>query len=194
MSIVVREECKGFRVLLLAGKQAGCIGLLTLAAAGCKIQGVIAYDDGTQKLATMLNIPTFSSLKQPRVQALLLHSDLLVSVHGREIVPKKVFEIPRLGGINVHPCLYRYKGSNPVGRLLQDECTQASVGVHRMTKALDLGDVLVEEFIDVAGKQSIEEIYNALYPFYAIALIKAIGEVRKNVSSVQETEASDLRK
>lgn len=165
---------RGLKVLFLGGKQAGCIGLLTLAAAGCKIQGAIAYDTAMEKLATTLNISTFSSLKQPEVEKLLSESDLLVCVHGREIVPKKLLELPRFGGINVHPCLYRYKGSNPVGRLLQDGCTQASVGAHRMTESVDEGEVLAEEFVDVTGKQSVEEVYNVLYPFYASALLKAL--------------------
>ena len=167
-------ENRGLKVLFLGGKQAGCIGLLTLAAAGCRIQGAIAYDTAVNNLATTLHIPTFSSLKQPEVENLLSESDLLVCVHGREIVPKEKLEFPRLGGINVHPCLYRYKGANPIGRLLQDGYTQASVGVHRMTENVDEGEVLVEEFVDVAGKQSVEEVYNVLYPFYAVALLKAL--------------------
>jgi len=170
---------ESLRVVFLGSKQAGCIGLLTLAAAGCKIQGVIAYDDTVQKLAGMLHTSAFSSLKQPEVQKLLSQSDLLVSVHGREIVPKNFLELPRFGGINVHPCLYRYKGSRPIDRLLQDGCTQASVGVHRMTETVDEGEVLVEEFVDVTEKHSVEEVYNVLYPFYALALLTAIHKVRK---------------
>lgn len=176
---------QGLRVFLLAGKQAGCIGLLTLAAVGCKIQGVIAYDDAVQNLATMLHIPIFSSLTEPEVEDHLSRSDLLVSVHGREIVPKKLLELPCLGGINVHPCLSRYKGVNPIGRLLQDGCTQASVAVHLMTEKVDEGEVLVEEFIDVAGKQSVEGVYNALYPYYSLVLLKALRVLEDSVGEAK---------
>jgi|GEM_PF-317863 len=180
-----RGKNQGLRVFLLAGKQAGCIGLLTLAAAGCRIQGVIAYDDDLQKLAAMLHIPIFSSLTEPEAENHLSKSDLLVSVHGREIVPKRLFELPRIGGINVHPCLYRYKGANPIGRLLQDGCTQASVAVHLMTEKVDEGEVLVEEFIDVAGKQSVEEVYNALYPYYSLVLLKALRVLEDSVGEAK---------
>lgn len=164
----------GLKVLFLGGKQAGCIGLLTLLAAGCKIQGVVAYDNAVENLAGLLYLPTFSSVKQPVVEELLSEADLLVSVHGREIVPTRLLELPHFGGINVHPCLYRYKGANPVDRLLQDGCTRASVGVHRMAEIVDEGEVLTEEFVDVAGRQTVEEVYNVLYPFYASALLKAL--------------------
>ena len=82
----------------------------------------------------------------------------------------------KYGGINVHPCLYGYKGANPVERLLKDGNTRASVGVHRMTAQVDEGEVLAEEFVDVTGT-TVDEVYNALYPAYATALIKALKVV-----------------
>lgn len=177
-----QSKNQDLKVSFLGSKQAGCIGLLTLAAAGCRIQGVVAYDSFVLNLVTLLHIPDFPSIKQPEVEELLTQSDLLVSVHGREIVPKKLFELPRLGSINVHPCLYRYKGANPIDRLLQDGCTQASVGVHRMTENIDEGEVLVEEFVDVRGSRSVEEVYNVLYPFYAIVLLKAIDKLSEEAN------------
>ena len=165
---------KGMRVFFLGAKQAGSIGLLTVAAAGYRIQTVVAYDQSVLELARELAIPTLSSLRQPDIQESLLGVDLLVSVHGREIVPRELLVLPRLGSINVHPCLYRYKGANPVGRLLAEGCTLASVGVHRMTETVDEGDVLIEEFVDVTGKQTADEVYNALYPNYSLALLKAL--------------------
>lgn len=170
---------EGFmKVIFLGGKQAGCVGLLTVLALGHKVVMVVAYDGLVWDIASELGIPVFTSIEQMvgsnDWREVVPYPNLLVSAHCREIVPPFLLRLPRLGGINVHPCLYRYKGPNPVGRLLRDGGTQASVGVHRMTEKVDEGEVLVEEFIDVTGKSSVEEIYNALYPFYALALIKAL--------------------
>jgi len=162
------------KVVFLGGMQAGCVGLLAIIAAGCTVRCIIASDNTVGALAAGLGIPAFGSVKSPEVEWLISNSDLLVSVHCREIVPQRILNLPRLGGINVHPCLYRYKGAHPVDRLLHDRCTEASVGVHRMTERVDEGEVLVEEFMDVSGKQSTDEVYNALYPAYAAALIKAL--------------------
>lgn len=149
--------------------------MLTLMAAGYKISGLVAYDGTVEKLAEALGLPTFSSIYHPEVSEILSSCDLLVSVHGKEIVPRKLLELTRVGGVNAHPCLYAYKGADPVNRLLRDRNTLASVGVHRMTEVVDEGEVLAEEFVDVAGAQSVDAVYNTLYPYYSLALLKAIG-------------------
>jgi len=159
----------------MGGQQAGCIGLLTLYAARCSPTGVVAYDESVEKLAKSLGLPVFPSVRNPEFCETLSKSDVLVSAHGREIVPKRLLGTPQLGGINVHPCLYRYKGADPVGRLLKEGNPKASVGVHCMTEKVDEGEVLVEEFVQVDGKDTVESIYNALYPYYAITLVKALG-------------------
>jgi methionyl-tRNA formyltransferase len=175
------QSAHNLSVVFLGGKQAGCIGLLTVAAAGCSIKAVVAYDSMVESIAAGLCLPMLSSIKKPEIDKYLDGSDLLVSVHAPEIVPDRVLKRLRFGGVNTHPCLYRYKGANPVGRLLQDGCTKASVGVHRMTQQVDEGEVLAEEFVDVTGKKSVDEVYNTLYPYYSVALLKALQILNKSV-------------
>ena len=168
------REFHGLNVVFMGGKQAGCIGLLTICASGCRVQGVVAYDDLVKTLAAELDLLVFDSISQPEVKNVLSNSDILVSVHGREIVPAGLFSLPRLGAINVHPCLVKYKGASPVRRLLEDGGTRASVGVHRMAEKVDEGEVLLEEFLDISGKKSVDEVYNALYPLYSLIILRAM--------------------
>ncbi|RLA62850.1 MAG: hypothetical protein DRQ88_13160 [Epsilonproteobacteria bacterium] len=167
-------------IFFLGGKQAGCIGLLTTLAVGCRITGVVAYDGLVRGLAEKMNLPTFQSINEEGCVNLLYASDLIVCVHGREIIPNNVLEIPLLGGINVHPCLYKYKGSNPIGRLLSDGNPKASVGVHHMMGELDSGGVIAELFVDVSNKNTIVEVYNELYPIYSMVLLEALVWLRDN--------------
>lgn len=158
-------------VIFLGGRQAGLIGLLTLKAMDCPIISAVCYDDNLKSAAGKLGIVSYGSIREvPSWTA-----DIVVSVHGREIVPKEIFSIPRHGAINVHPCLYKYPGKNPVKRMLKDHETLASVGIHRMTTELDEGEVIKELFVDVTGKNTVDAIYNALYPVYSIALMEAIN-------------------
>ena len=166
-------------VVFLGGKQAGCTGLLTLYGAGCNVLGVVAYDPQVRHLAETLGLPLFDSIRHAAVKPLLGQADLLVCVHGREVVPQPLLDLPKQGAINVHPCLYAYKGADPVARLLRDRNPKASVGVHRMEEQIDHGDVLVEEFVDVSGWRTAEEVYNVLYPLYATTLLKALRRVRE---------------
>ena len=166
-------------VVFMGGRQAGCVGLLTLFGAECRVLGAVAYDAPVKTLAEALRVPTFESILDPGVRALLGRADLLVSVHGREVVPEDLLRLPVHGGINVHPCLSVYKGAHPIERLLRDQHPTASVGVHRMTSQVDAGEALVEQFVDVAGKRSADEVYNALYPVYAITLLTALQRLRQ---------------
>lgn len=167
------------KVVFMGGKQAGCIGLLSLLAAGCEIITVVVYDELIETLAEKLDLKKNDSIKEEKVKKILSKSDILVSVHGREIVPKDLFELPKLGGINVHPCLYKYKGKNPIERLLEEGVTKASIGIHYMAEDVDSGEVIIEREVDVSGKKSVEEVYNQLYPYYAFSIIEAIDKLRK---------------
>ena len=169
----------GLSVVVMAGRQAGCIGLLAVMAAGHEVMHLVAYDDVVRELAKRLSLPVSASIFEPAVAQQLARADLLVSVHGREIVPDALLQLPKLGGLNAHPCLSRYPGARPIERLLADGGTTASVGVHWMTERIDSGTILVEEYVDVAGLTRVEDIYHALYPTYVVVLLKALAEVRE---------------
>ncbi len=165
------------RVLFLGSRQAGCMGLLTVLGVGLRVIGVVAYDDSLKRLAQELKLPILSSIRQDGAESCFREADLVVSVHGREIVPERLLRLCRLGGINAHPCLWKYKGAGPIERMLRDGSPRASVGVHRMIERVDEGEVLAEEFIPLSGERSVGEVYNTLYPLYATALLKAIGKL-----------------
>lgn len=170
---------KKIKISFMGWKQAGCIGLLSLCATKCDIISVVAYDEMVKIIAEKLNFLISPSIKEDRFVDALYKSDLLVSVHGKEVVPPEMLRIPSLGCINVHPCLYKYKGVNPIEKLLRDNNTKASVGVHYMSEEVDSGEVIVEKFVDVSGKNTIEEVYNQLYPYYALVILEAIDKIRE---------------
>jgi len=171
------SEKMKFKISFMGGKQAGCVGLLSLYAIDCKVISIVAYDYSVKKLAEILNIPCFSSIKEKKFLEYLKKSDLLVSCHGREIVPADMLKMPRVGCINTHPYLYKHKGSNPIERLLENGDTKASVGVHYMTEKVDNGETIVEKIVDVSGKSTVAEVYNELYPYYSYAVIEAINTI-----------------
>ncbi len=162
------------KVCFIGGKQAGIIGLLTLLAKKIQILSIIPYSDDLNLVAKQFLIPSFQTVNDLNFKKTLNGSDLLVCVHGREILKNDVLTKPKLGCINVHPCLYRYKGINPIKRLLEDGNRKASVGIHFMTEKIDEGEVILEEFVDIGDASTIYEVYNLLYPYYSIVLSKAI--------------------
>lgn len=164
------------RVIFLGGRQAGAIGLLATIAAGCDVKAVVPAQQVVEEIANRFMLPTYLSVKQDGIYNLLSETDLIISVHSREIVPVDILGIPKFGGINVHPCLAQYKGRNPIQRFLANGTTRASVGVHRMTEEVDMGKTLAEIFVDIDRSQinSVFEVYNILYPIYAMVLLDVL--------------------
>ncbi len=179
---MMRGLKQGLKVCFMGGRQAGVMGLLAVVASGNEVKAAVSYSPQTDVLLGLMGVPVFKSVKAPEFVKALKKSDLLVSVHGREIVRRELLMLPRFGGVNVHPYLYRYKGADPVGRALRDKNYKASVGVHVMTEKVDSGRVLVEEFENIKGVKSPDEAFNRLYSHYASALIIALGKIarRKN--------------
>lgn len=180
----MKSAGSGMNVCFMGGRQAGVVGLLALMAAGNKVKAAVSYSPETDRTLRLFRIPVFRSIKSPLFMKALKGSDLLVSVQGREIVSKDTLSIPKFGGINAHPYLYKYKGADPVGRALKDGNYRASVGVHVMTEKLDSGKVLKEEFVDVSGLKTPVEVFNRLYPHYASALMLALGKISRRKKNV----------
>lgn len=173
------QENKKLKLCFIGGSQAGVIGLLTILSCGFECSAVVSYFKPLTKISKFYNILTFSTIKNRSFLDKMRQSDVLICVHGREIIDSGQLVLPKFGCFNVHPYLYKYKGANPVGRALRDKNFNASVGVHKMTDIVDKGEVIVEEFVDVAGAGTIDEIYNSLYPYYCIAIIKTLNYLLK---------------
>lgn len=73
-----------------------------------------------------------------------LRPDLAI-IDGTYILEPRLFEIPRLGSINLH-CgkVPEYRGAPPVFWELYDGVEQVGVTVHRVTAGVDQGPVLLE--------------------------------------------------
>ena len=122
----------------------------------------IPYCEETQEKAKELKLQTLR-LKD------LVERDKLLSVHGREIVPDSILE--KLDCFNIHPYLYCYKGSKPIKRAIDSGNRFASVGLHRMTREIDQGEVICEYFTKV-DLDSEERVYEQLYPLYKAMFIR----------------------
>ena len=169
-------EYDRMKICMMIGKQAGIVGLLTVLAKKIDVASVASKDNMSEKICKNFNIPFFSSIYDKKFINIIKKSDLFISVHGKEIVSAEFLN--SINCINVHPCLYRYKGADPINRLLKDGETKASVGIHYMTEKVDEGDVILEEFIDISNLSNATEVYNYLYPYYSSVLFKSIDIIR----------------
>jgi len=167
------------KICFIGGNQAGIIGILALLAKECKILSAVSYSKNLTNILNLFKIKLYKSVNEKNFIKDLKQSDLLFSVHGKEIVKLSLLKLPRYGGINIHPYLYKYKGKNPVERALKDKNFRASVGAHIMTNKIDEGEILVEKFMDIPEAKSVQEIYNQLYPYYCIIILRVLKSLMK---------------
>lgn len=173
----MKADYPRLNICFMGGKQAGILGSLTALSAGNRIMGAVSYSDDLKMVLKNLGVTLFKSIYDKGFVEMVKKSDVLLSVHGREVIPESLLKLPRLTVINVHPFLYKYKGASPVERALRDKETRGSVGVHIIEKEIDCGKVLIEEFIDISGAESVEQIYNRLYPIYCSVILKTLKKV-----------------
>jgi len=168
------------KIIFYGGKQTGLTTLLTLLTMKENVVCVIPVDEIVGEIARKLNlnVKEVKDINDAEFVEYLhgLKPDLLVCCHGRQILKKDILSI---GCINLHPCLYKYKGASPIERLLKDKEKKASVGVHWMIEEVDKGEVIEEEFLEVKGETP-AEVYNKLYPIYSKVLMKAIDKIKKS--------------
>jgi methionyl-tRNA formyltransferase len=123
-------------------------------------------------IADYLNIPKieFESLKDQDF-------DVLVSCHGRKIIKNDIL----IKGVcvNIHPCLFKYKGANLIERYIDNKDTIASVGCHIMTQEVDCGRVIKEVFFTTPIINNCLEFYNIALPYYITCVHKALIEIER---------------
>ena len=173
------------RLAFYGGQTAGIITLLTLLARKQEVAIVIPQDKAVEDLATLfsLEITANTRLNTPHIiKKLKQQVDFLICCHGKTILQKEL--VQQIRCINLHPCLYKYKGAKPIKRLLEDKNPRASVAAHWMVEKVDAGQVIVEEFIDIQNIESKTEsqVYSELYPLYSKIVLMAPEKI--NISSI----------
>ncbi|MDR2136310.1 MAG: methionyl-tRNA formyltransferase [Treponema sp.] len=84
-----------------------------------------------------------------------LRPDLLVSfAYGRIFGPKFLALFP-LGGINVHPSLLpAYRGPAPIPQAILNGDRETGISVQRLALETDCGDILAQEAVPLAGRET----------------------------------------
>ena len=155
------------KILALLGKNCGMIAALALKE---HIIKAVVYDPTTKLTCSILNIPT-TTLDDAGDDY-----DVLFCVHGRDIVPPEILNTKTC--VNVHPCLSKYKGADPIGRFLDHGDRTASIGSHYMTEKVDEGPLIYEKWITLKDPiRNRTEVYNQLYVHYADVILKTMAIV-----------------
>ena len=136
--------------------------------------------DPVKNKAGSLNVPVrqHRSLKGPEVQREFeeLHADLAVLAYVTQIVPRNVFDVPRLGSICFHPSLLpRYRGGSAIPWQIIKGETLGGVTVFWVDPGIDTGPILLQKVATIGPDDTAGSLYfNKLFPIGVEVVLESV--------------------
>ncbi len=180
------------RVLFVGSKDRGVRCLEALLEAGIEIVGVVttpdsdpdAFWDGSVERAADehgLDVYTPQDINDPAfVETVRDHTPDLITMSGyNQVLGPAILDVPPEGVINLHAGkLPAYRGGSPMNWALIRGASEITLSIHFATEAIDAGDVIAEEAIEVAIDDTIADVRNESldrFPGMLVDVVEAIA-------------------
>ena len=107
-----------------------------------------------------------------------INPDLIISFSAPQIIKPELLNVPKYGIINVHGALLpNYRGALPsFWHLFNNEKT-AGATVHRMSAAIDDGDIIIQAPVDISDCKTMFDIINRTKEKGGELMVKAINKI-----------------
>lgn len=184
------------RIVFMGTPDFAVASLDALVKAGCDIAAVVTVPDKPagrgQKishspvkeyaLANNLNILQPEKLRDEIFLSQLqeLNADVFVVVAFR-MLPKVVWDMPRLGTFNLHASLLpQYRGAAPINWAIINGETTTGVTTFLLNEKIDEGKILLQESIPIAETDTAETIHDKLAEIGKELVVKTVEGLVKN--------------
>lgn len=115
--------------------------------------------------------------------------DLFVCCHGEKIIDEEYLQEGKF--INMHSCLWKYKGKDPVSRYIENKDTEASIESHYMTKEVDAGEVISRVLFKTPIVKTHGEYFNLALPYYYRCIDETLSTIWGSVKSAAMVRVKD---
>ncbi len=155
------------KIVFYGNRNTGQLVLSYLVAKGHQVK-VITEEKRLEETARMYHLPVvdFDTMGE---------YDLFICCHGRRIIESKYLKDRKF--INIHPCLFKYKGHNPIKRYIENKDTLGSVESQWMVEEVDAGEVIIRKEFATPVCATYANFYNIAYPYY----LECIEETLKKI-------------
>ncbi len=195
---------KNLRIVFMGTPDFAVASLAALVDAGCNIVGVITAPDkpagrgmkltesAVKKYAVEkgLFILQPEKLKNPEfIESLqALKADLQIVVAFR-MLPVMVWEMPRLGTVNLHGSLLpQYRGAAPIHWAVINGEKETGVTTFKLQHAIDTGDVLLQKSFEIGPDETTGEVHDRMKEIGAAVLVETVKGIAEN--SLKEKQQS----
>ena len=131
-----------------------------------KGRGKKIKESAVKILAKENNLPILQplNLKDPKFvdDLIQLQADLYIVIAFR-MLPKIVWEIPKLGTINLHASLLpNYRGAAPINWVIINGETQTGVTTFFINEEIDKGNIILSKIIEINNNITAAQLHNSL--------------------------------
>ena len=137
-----------------------------------------------------------TNLKSPEFQTELKSyaADLQVVVAFR-MLPEAVWDMPRLGSINIHGSLLpQYRGAAPINWALMHGDTETGVTSFFLRHEIDTGDLIFQDRIAIAPEDDFGGVYDKLKAVGAALALRSVQAIAAGTApSTPQEQRTDLR-
>ena len=102
--------------------------------------------------------------------------DLFICCHGRKIIPEEYLVEGKF--INLHPCLYKYMGHNPIKRYIKNKDKLGTVESQWLIEKIDGGEVIHQEKFNTGEVSTYAEFYNIAAPYYFWCIDETLKKIK----------------
>lgn len=139
------------------------------------------YQSDVKKYATEHDLKVLQpeKLKSPDFLEELktLNADLFIVIAFR-MLPREVWQMPKLGTFNLHASLLpKYRGAAPINRAVMNGDTETGVTTFFLKHEIDTGDMIMQRKIDILPTDNVGDVHDKLMHLGAGMVVETIKSI-----------------
>jgi len=117
-----------------------------------------------------------------------INPDVIVVIAYGQLLSREILDIPKYGCINVHgSILPEYRGASPIQTAILDGKTETGVTTQLMGLAMDTGDMLITNKMDILENDTAGTMHNKLAVLGANTLVDTLKNL-KNITPIKQDD------
>lgn len=106
-----------------------------------------------------------------------LEADLFIVIAFR-MLPREVWQMPRLGTFNLHASLLpKYRGAAPINRAVMNGDTETGVTTFFLKHEIDTGDMIMQRRIDILPEDNVGDVHDKLMHLGADMVVDTVNAI-----------------
>lgn len=106
-----------------------------------------------------------------------LDADLFIVIAFR-MLPREVWQMPRLGTFNLHASLLpKYRGAAPINRAVMNGDTETGVTTFFLKHEIDTGDMIMQRRIEIQPEDNIGDVHDKLMHLGADMVVETVNAI-----------------